>query len=116
MFSSGNLLIVLKILFYTKPIGENWSVYSKPTHTCSPSTIPEKYVKKYKYAAKFVDVVRSKTPKVIYYSPQAKCLLMENGPLADFDANFYNGYRISWHVARGDIVLKETSPSIKETR
>eukprot|EP00158_Paraphelidium_tribonemae_P007978 Partr_v1_DN28419_c0_g1_i7_m41558 putative Polo-like kinase len=104
------------ILFYTKPIGENWSVYSKPTHTCSPSTIPEKYVKKYKYAAKFVDVVRSKTPKVIYYSPQAKCLLMENGPLADFDANFYNGSRISWHVARGDIVLKETSPSIKETR
>lgn len=55
----------------------------------SIENLPEKHWKKYTYASKFVDVVKSKTPKITYYSDKAKCLLMEN--LTDFEANFYEG-------------------------
>lgn len=52
-------------------------------------SLPEKHWKKYSYAAKFVDLVRAKTPKVTYYTDKAKCLLMEN--LTDFEACFHEG-------------------------
>lgn len=51
--------------------------------------IPEKHWKKYCYAHKFVDLVKRRTPKMTYYSPLAKCYLMENVP--DFQACFYQG-------------------------
>uniref|UniRef100_A0A1B0CQV8 Serine/threonine-protein kinase SAK n=2 Tax=Lutzomyia longipalpis TaxID=7200 RepID=A0A1B0CQV8_LUTLO len=51
--------------------------------------LPEIHWKKYKYAARFVDLVRAKTPKVTYYSQHAKCQLMET--LVDFEAMFYSG-------------------------
>ena len=53
--------------------------------------LPTKYRKRYDYAAKFVRIVRSKTPKITLYTKQAKCMLMENSPSADFEVNFYNG-------------------------
>lgn len=53
--------------------------------------LPGKYWKKYQYAAKFVQLVRSKTPKVTLYTKEAKCMLMENFPGADFEACFYEG-------------------------
>jgi len=53
--------------------------------------IPEKHWKKYTYASRFVDVVKTKTAKVIYYSLKAKCFLMENCPDADFEVAFYEG-------------------------
>lgn len=56
--------------------------------------LPPRYWKKYQYAAQFVQLVRSKTPKVTLYTEQAKCMLMENGPSPDFEACFYNGAKI----------------------
>lgn len=53
--------------------------------------LPEKFVKKYSYASRFVDLVKAQTPKITYYSHKAKCMLMENSPDADFQANFYDG-------------------------
>lgn len=53
--------------------------------------LPPKYRKRYEYAARFVRLVRSKTPKVTMYTKQAKCMLMENSPSADFEVNFYSG-------------------------
>ena len=53
--------------------------------------LPNRYWRKYNYASNFVDLVRSKTPKVTLYTDQAKCILMENGPSPDFEACFYNG-------------------------
>lgn len=53
--------------------------------------LPARYWKKYKYAAQFVQLVRSKTPKVTLYTEQAKAMLMENGPSPDFEACFYSG-------------------------
>lgn len=55
----------------------------------SLESLPEKHWKKYSYAAKFVDLVRAKTPKVTFYTDKAKCLLMEN--LTDFEACFHEG-------------------------
>ncbi|KAJ1554960.1 hypothetical protein HK405_003602, partial [Cladochytrium tenue] len=56
-----------------------------------------------KYAAKFIELVRSKTPKVVFYSPQAKCTLMENGPAADFEMAFYDGLRLHHSPAQGGL-------------
>lgn len=53
--------------------------------------LPAKYWKKYLYAARFVKLVRAKTPKITLYTLNAKCMLMENGPCADFEAGFYSG-------------------------
>ena len=56
-------------------------------------SLPFKYWKKYQYAARFVDLVRKKTPKITLYTRLAKCMLMENSPNADFEACFYNGMK-----------------------
>lgn len=58
----------------------------------SYENLPSKHWKKYIYAYRFVQMVRSKTPKVTYYSSQAKCQLMET--LEDFEAAFYDGTKI----------------------
>lgn len=63
--------------------------YSHATYTYHD--LPSRYWKKYNYASSYVDMVRSRTPKVITYSDEAKCMLMENGPNADYESSFYNG-------------------------
>ncbi|XP_019377624.1 PREDICTED: serine/threonine-protein kinase PLK4 isoform X1 [Gavialis gangeticus] len=69
---------------------------SPPEDVCMYSfdNLPEKYWKKYQYAAKFVHLVRSKTPKVTFYTRYAKCMLMENFPTADVEVCFYDGAKI----------------------
>uniref|UniRef100_A0A8C9T507 Serine/threonine-protein kinase PLK4 n=1 Tax=Scleropages formosus TaxID=113540 RepID=A0A8C9T507_SCLFO len=61
---------------------------------CSYEDLPEKYWKKYHYASKFVQLVKSKTPKVTLYTKYAKCMLMENSPNADVEMSFYDGTKI----------------------
>lgn len=55
----------------------------------SYENLPEKHWKKYQYAARFVQMVKAKTPKITYYSEKAKCQLMET--LEDYEASFYSG-------------------------
>lgn len=71
-------------------------------------SLPEKHWKKYSYAAKFVDLVRAKTPKVTYYTEKAKCLLMEN--LTDFEACFHEGGKVTQSLSEG-ITLIDASGS-----
>ncbi|XP_045408254.1 serine/threonine-protein kinase PLK4 isoform X2 [Lemur catta] len=56
--------------------------------------LPEKYWRKYQYASRFVQLVRSKSPKITYFTRYAKCVLMENSPNADFEVWFYDGAKI----------------------
>uniref|UniRef100_A0A8C9JY41 Serine/threonine-protein kinase PLK4 n=1 Tax=Panthera tigris altaica TaxID=74533 RepID=A0A8C9JY41_PANTA len=56
--------------------------------------LPEKYWRKYQYASRFVHLVRSKSPKITYFTKYAKCILMENSPGADFEVWFYDGAKI----------------------
>ncbi|XP_060919023.1 serine/threonine-protein kinase PLK4 isoform X1 [Labrus mixtus] len=58
---------------------------------CSYEDLPEKYWKKYQYASKFVQLVKSKTPKVTLYTKHGKVMLMENCPNADLEVCFYDG-------------------------
>lgn len=44
------------------------------------------------YAYRFIQLVKAKTPKVTYYSTEARCLLMES--IEDFEMFFYNGGKI----------------------
>ncbi|XP_036778845.2 serine/threonine-protein kinase PLK4 [Manis pentadactyla] len=56
--------------------------------------LPEKYWRKYQYASRFVQLVRSKSPKITYFTRYAKCVLMENSPGADCEVWFYDGTKI----------------------
>ena len=47
---------------------------------------------------RFVKLVRSKTPKITMYTQKAKCMLMENGPTADFETVFYDGRLKVWNI------------------
>ncbi len=40
---------------------------------------------------RFIELIKSKTPKVTLYTKQSKCMLMENKPNADFEVLFYDG-------------------------
>lgn len=61
-------------------------------HACyTYHDLPSRYWKKYQYASQFVGLLRSRTAKVTLYTEQAKCVLMENTPNPDYEANFYNG-------------------------
>ncbi|KAF6040930.1 PLK4 [Bugula neritina] len=62
-------------------------------NTYTNHTLPKKYWKKYLYASRFIRMVKSKTPKVTYFSDQAKCMLMESAE--DFEAIFYSGPKFS---------------------
>uniref|UniRef100_H2Z6T1 Serine/threonine-protein kinase PLK4 n=1 Tax=Ciona savignyi TaxID=51511 RepID=H2Z6T1_CIOSA len=64
------------------------------TVTYEKTNLPDKYHNKYKYLARFVQLVRSKTPKVTLFTQQAKCMLMENAPDPDLEASFYNGSKV----------------------
>ncbi|XP_012155666.1 serine/threonine-protein kinase PLK4 isoform X2 [Ceratitis capitata] len=56
------------------------------------NNLPSKHWKKYIYASRFVNLVKAKTPKVTYFSKQAKCHLMES--MDDFEVFFYSGAKV----------------------
>ncbi|XP_002165681.3 serine/threonine-protein kinase PLK4 isoform X1 [Hydra vulgaris] len=74
---------------------EDTPVSVPPSAVCHAfAGLPKKLWLKYKYADKFVRLVKMKTPKITFYSDLAKCSLMENIP-PDFEATFYNGCKVS---------------------
>ncbi|KAJ8668601.1 hypothetical protein QAD02_010264 [Eretmocerus hayati] len=60
----------------------------------SYESLPIKHHKKYQYAARFIGLVRAKTPKITYYTNLAKSLFMENGPRPDCETHFYDGIKV----------------------
>jgi polo-like kinase 4 len=42
---------------------------------------------------RFVKLIRSKTPKITFYTREAKCILLERIP--DFEVQFYDGLKCS---------------------
>ncbi|BET02128.1 Serine/threonine-protein kinase PLK4 [Nesidiocoris tenuis] len=61
----------------------------------SYESLPQEHWKKYIYGARFVGLVRSKTPKITLYTPTSKCILMENSPDPDFEACYYSGGKMT---------------------
>uniref|UniRef100_A0A8C7WFE4 Serine/threonine-protein kinase PLK4 n=1 Tax=Oncorhynchus mykiss TaxID=8022 RepID=A0A8C7WFE4_ONCMY len=87
----------LMVTIYQPNEGKGFPVLDRPPAPpediliCSYEDLPEKYWKKYQYASKFVQLVKSKTPKVTLYTKYGKCMLMENSPNADLEMCFYDG-------------------------
>ncbi|KAK0043027.1 serine/threonine-protein kinase PLK4 [Biomphalaria pfeifferi] len=66
--------------------------------------MPKEYLDKYRYAARSVAVIRSKTPKVIMYTDRARYMLMDNSPEPDFWVDFYDD--VKFHLSREKNILK----------
>ncbi|XP_062326332.1 serine/threonine-protein kinase PLK4 [Osmerus eperlanus] len=87
----------LTVTIYQPNDGKGFPVLDRPPAPpediliCSYEDLPEKYWKKYQYASKFIQLVKTKTPKVTLYTRYAKCMLMENSPTADLEVCFYDG-------------------------
>lgn len=93
--SDGNMITI-----YYPNDGRGFPLADKPPlptdniSRYSFDNLPEKYWRKYQYASRFVQLVRSKSPKITYFTRYAKCILMENSPGADFEVWFYDGAKI----------------------
>nr|XP_019933307.2 serine/threonine-protein kinase PLK4 [Aedes albopictus] len=79
----------------------------------SYENLPEKHWKKYQYAARFVQMVKAKTPKITYYSEKAKCQLMET--LKDYEASFYSGTKIVKSPQDGVKIVDSNGITIRTT-
>uniref|UniRef100_A0A1Q3FX01 Serine/threonine-protein kinase PLK4 n=1 Tax=Culex tarsalis TaxID=7177 RepID=A0A1Q3FX01_CULTA len=79
----------------------------------SYENLPEKHWKKYAYAARFVQMVKAKTPKITYYSERAKCQLMET--LEDYEASFYSGTKVTKSPQEGTKIVDSTGRTFKDT-
>lgn len=94
----------MKIVIF-KPDTEKTKDYPHVEHDPNPDEVfsyhnlPQKHWKKYLYAARFVDLVKAKTPKITLYSKLAKCQLMENG--TDLEAFFYTGEKVTNTASEG---------------
>lgn len=62
----------------------------------SYNNLPQNYWKKYDLAAKFVKMVRSRTPKITLHIDEAKCILYDTSP--DFEAHFFQGTK--FHISK----------------
>ncbi|XP_030047613.1 serine/threonine-protein kinase PLK4 isoform X2 [Microcaecilia unicolor] len=92
------------------PLADLPPLPSEDIRIYSFDNLPDKYWKKYQYASKFIQLVRSKTPKVTYYTRYSKCMLMENFPNADAEICFYDGAKI--HKTSGFIRVIEKSGKV----
>ncbi|XP_035796160.1 serine/threonine-protein kinase PLK4-like [Anopheles albimanus] len=84
-----------------------------PTHGASCYTydnLPEQHWKKYVYAARFVKMVKAKTPKITLYSDHAKCQLMET--LEDYEVIFYDGYKMTQNSSDDVIKMFDTAGNV----
>ncbi|XP_030375215.1 serine/threonine-protein kinase PLK4 isoform X2 [Scaptodrosophila lebanonensis] len=89
-----------RIIIYQPDPGRGLPIRDQPPDSYVPSedcvfcyeNLPTKHWKKYVYAARFVSLVKSKTPKLTYFSAEAKCQLMEN--MSDFEIYFYSGAKV----------------------
>ncbi|KAJ7990748.1 hypothetical protein DPEC_G00290130 [Dallia pectoralis] len=106
----------LMVTIYQPNEGKGFPVLDQPPAPpediliCGYEDLPEKYWKKYQYASKFVQLVKSKTPKVTLYTKYAKCMLMENSPTGDLEVCFYDGAKT--HLTSELIrVVEETGKS-----
>ncbi|XP_042145617.1 serine/threonine-protein kinase PLK4-like [Ixodes scapularis] len=86
-----------RVFFYKPPLGWHLSTegvapappQGAPVH--SWDALPQALWAKYACAARFVSLVRQKTPKIILYAEYALCIRLGSG---DLEASFYSGARV----------------------
>lgn len=96
-----------RVLLYRPPLSQPPVEGPPPAAPpgCRPrpwDALPRPYWAKYACAARFVSLVRQKTPKIIFYAEAALCILLGSG---DFEVSFYSGFKVvrgSEHVQLTD--------------
>ncbi|KAL1942059.1 hypothetical protein VTO73DRAFT_6589 [Trametes versicolor] len=58
---------------------------AEATAAYSLAHLPKSYVKQYNDAARLVDQLKARMPKLVHYAGEAKCTLMANGPSGDIE-------------------------------
>ncbi|KAI0661363.1 kinase-like domain-containing protein [Cubamyces menziesii] len=58
---------------------------AEATTTYTVEDLPQRYTAQYNDAARIVDHLKSRMPKLVHYSGDAKCTLMANGPPGDIE-------------------------------
>ncbi|CAH0720863.1 unnamed protein product, partial [Brenthis ino] len=92
----------------------NTAHHINPDEIFSYHNLPQKHWKKYLYAARFVDLVKAKTPKITLYTSLAKCQLMENS--TDIEMFFYNGEKIIFMPTDGLKVIDKNLKTHTNTK
>ncbi|XP_034942136.1 serine/threonine-protein kinase PLK4 [Chelonus insularis] len=105
--SGDGLRIILYKLREMKPIGDTPPPVpsSGADNIYSYESLPTRHHRKYLYAARFINLIKAKTPKLSLYTGRAKCNFMENGPHPDCEVLFYDGTKVN----RVDSVVKITN-------
>lgn len=80
----------------------------------SYETLPLRHHKKYLYAARYVNIVKAKTPKLTIYTSKSKCLFMENSPNPNCEVHFYDGIKVL--QANGIIKVQDKETIYEETK
>lgn len=52
----------------------------------------------YRLAGEFLEVIKSKTPKIVLHENNAKCMLMRNTPFPNYEADFQDGVRVKYQL------------------
>ncbi|XP_067612634.1 serine/threonine-protein kinase PLK4 [Eurosta solidaginis] len=113
----------MRITIYQPDPGRGQPISEEPPqsptgYTCNNHTVftytnlPSKHWKKYIYASRFVNLVKAKTPKVTFFSTQAKCHLMES--MEDFEVFFYNGAKVTKSHTAGVLVYDKHGRLLKD--
>ncbi|KAH9895161.1 kinase-like domain-containing protein [Cubamyces lactineus] len=58
---------------------------AEATATYTIEDLPQRYAAQYNDAARMIDHLKSRVPKLVHYSGEAKCTLMANGPPGDIE-------------------------------
>lgn len=69
------------------------------------STLPKQFASIYKYAYDFVNILKSKTPKVILRGDDYKCYLMENEPLHNVEFAKRDGTKACYQMSSSTITI-----------
>ncbi|CAL1530888.1 unnamed protein product [Lymnaea stagnalis] len=111
---------IAKELFHISPDGTQIEVYQSAEGvsaidgcpvSCQPykvytyPNLPDKQWRKYHHCYKFIQVVKSRTPKIVLITEHARCKLMENFPHPDFQACFTDGVTV--HLTETKITVTD---------
>jgi Polo-like Kinase 4 Polo Box 2 len=55
-------------------------------------------LKLYYLAKEFLDIIKSKTPKITIEEKHCKCMLMRNTPFPNYEAEFKNGVKVKYQI------------------
>ena len=69
-----------------------FKIYSKHTY----QELPDRLRKKYLFALEFVNILRTKTPKLTLHTEVCKCSIMENSPNPDIEVAFQCGIKVRY--------------------